>query len=150
MAVKYRLYQSKRKDAYNGKWYARAYHDGTVTTDDLADTIQNNCSVKRSDVLAVISELVEVMNTHLQNSMRVRLDRFGTFKLGISTRPADSAKEFLASSNLKNVHVVFLPEVTIDAKGDRKKAFVTGAKVQEDSQYSVDKSSATDSSTSGE
>lgn len=150
MAIKYKLYQSKRNDAYKDMWYARACQDGTVTTNDLADIIQNNCSVKRSDVLAVISELVEVMSTQLQNSMRVKLDRFGIFKLGINTKPAASAKEFLAASNIKGVHVVFLPEVTVDAKGNRNKAFVTGAKVQEASQYSVDKSDSSDSSTTGE
>ena len=50
MAVKYKIYQSNRKDAFKGKWYARAVHDGTVTTDDLADIMQDNCTVKRSDI----------------------------------------------------------------------------------------------------
>lgn len=147
MAVKYKIYQSNRKGDNQGKWYARALHEGTVSTDDIADTIQNNCSVKRSDVLAVISELVEVMNTHLQNSMRVKLDRFGTFKLGLTSSPANSAKEFTAASNITGLHVLFAPELTIDAKGTRQKTFVTGAKVQEASQYSVDKSDDSSSST---
>lgn len=150
MAVKYKIYQSNREGSYKGKWYARALHDGTVTTDDIADTIQNNCSVKRSDVLAVISELVEVMGTQLQNSMKVKLDRFGTFKIGLATTPADSAAEFSAASNIKGMHVLFAPEVTVDAKGSRQKAFITGAKVQEATQYSVDKSGDDDSSTSEE
>ena len=65
MAVKYRIYQSNRKGTFKGKWYARAVHEGTVTTDELADIMQNNCTVKRSDILAVISELVETMSTQL-------------------------------------------------------------------------------------
>lgn len=87
MAVKYKIYQSKRNDRFKGRWYARAVHEGTVTTDDLADIMQDNCTVKRSDILAVISELVEVMRTQLQNSMRVKLDRFGTFKLAYPPHP---------------------------------------------------------------
>lgn len=150
MAVKYKIYQSNREGSYKGKWYARAMHDGTVTTDDIADTIQSNCSVKRSDVLAVISELVEVMSAQLQNSMKVKLDRFGTFKLGLTSTPADSAKDFSAASNIKGIHVLFAPEVTVDAKGTRQRAFITGAKVQEATQYSVDKDGESDSSTTEE
>jgi len=150
MAVKYKIYQSQRKGAYNGKWYARVAHDGTVTTDDLANTIQNNCSMKRSDVLAVISELVEVMKTQLQNSMRVKLDGFGTFKIGINTTAANSAKDFTQSSNIKGVHVIFQPEVKIDAQGVRNKMFVNGTKLQEASVYDIDKSDSSDSSTTGE
>ena len=106
MAVKYKIYQSKRNDRFKGRWYARAVHEGTVTTDDLADIMQDNCTVKRSDILAVISELVEVMRTQLQNSMRVKLDRFGTFKLGISTTSAEKAKDFTPGANIKGIHVL--------------------------------------------
>ena len=144
MAVKYKIYQSNRKDAFNGKWYARAVHDGTVTTDDLADIMQDNCTVKRSDILAVISELVETMTSQLQNSMKVKIAHFGTFKLGISSSPADSAKDFSASSNIKNVHVLFLPEVKIDAKGNRMQTFISGAKVQEATPYNIDKETGTE------
>lgn len=139
MAVKYKIYQNNRKGAFNGKWYARAVHEGTVTTDELADIMQNNSTVKRSDILAVISELVEVMRMQLQNSMRVKLDRFGTFKLGISTSPADTAKEFTSTGNVKGMHVLFQPELKIDAKGNRSQSFIAGAKVQEATIYDVDK-----------
>ena len=119
-------------------------HDGTVTTDDLADIMQDNCTVKRSDILAVISELVEAMTTQLQNSMKVKIDHFGTFKLGISTSPADTAKDFSASSNIKDIHVLFLPEVKIDAKGNRMQTFISGAKVQEATPYNIDKETGTE------
>lgn len=139
MAVKYKIYQNNRKGAFKGKWYARAVHEGTVTTDDLADIMQDNCTVKRSDILAVLSELVEVMSTQLQNSMRVKLDRFGTFKLGICTTPANTAKDFTAANNVKSIHVLFQPELRIDAKGNRSQSFIAGARVQEATPYGVDK-----------
>ena len=60
MAVMYKLYQNNRKDSKTkGKWYARAIHTQMTETDVLAERIQRNCTVKRSDVLAVLSELVE-------------------------------------------------------------------------------------------
>lgn len=115
MAVFYKLYQENREGSANkGKWYARAVHTGTVTIDDLADEMQANCTVKRADIVAVLSELVETMQKHLQMSHRVKLDRLGTFKIGMHTSPADTVKDFTASGNVKSVHVLFQPETKID------------------------------------
>lgn len=62
MAVFYKLYQDNRSNAKNkGHWFARTVMTSTTTIDDLADIMQNNCTLKRADILAVISELVEVM-----------------------------------------------------------------------------------------
>ena len=79
MAVSYRLYQNNREGKFKGMWYARACHNGTVDIYKLADIMQANCTVKRSDILAVLAELVEVMTDQLQNSMRVKLN---TLKVG--------------------------------------------------------------------
>lgn len=132
MAVFYKLYQENREGSANkGKWYARAVHTGTVTIDDLADEMQANCTVKRADIVAVLSELVETMQKHLQMSHRVKLDRLGTFKIGMHTSPADTVKDFTASGNVKSVHVLFQPETKIDKNKTRTRALLTGCKVQE-------------------
>lgn len=139
MAVKYKIYQSNRSGQTYGKYYARAVHDQTVTTDDLADIMQDNCTVKRSDILAVISELVETMTTQLQNSNKVKLDRFGTFKIGLSTTGADTLDDFSASKNITGTHVLFYPETKIDSMtGNRSRAFLSGLDVSEASEYSVE------------
>lgn len=138
MPVTYKLYQEKRKASANkDKWYARAIHPGIVTTDDLAKIMQNNCTLKRSDILAVLSELVDTMKTQLQNSMRVKLNGFGTFKIGLSTKPAKTARDFNPASNIVGTHVLFLPEVKIDAKHKRTRAFLDGLKVREATVYDV-------------
>lgn len=132
MAVRYRLYQNKNKKSMSfNKWYGRAVVLDTVTTDQLADTIEANCTVKRSDILAVLSELVVTMKKELQDSKKVKLDRFGSFKLGISTSPSDTVKDFGVSQNLRDIHVVFQPEVKISKEGRRVKAFLDGCKVAE-------------------
>lgn len=132
MAVHYRLYQNKnsRSTTFN-KWYGRVVTLDTVTTDQLADIIEANCTVKRADILAVISELVVTMKKELQDSKRVVLDRFGAFKLGISTIPSDTSKDFSVSQNLKGIHVIFQPELKIAPNGQRTKAFLEGCKVAE-------------------
>ena len=73
MAVFYKLYQDNRSNSnHNGEWYARAVHTGTVDIDDLAEEMQANCTVKRADIVAVLSELVETMQKHLQMSDTVQ------------------------------------------------------------------------------
>ena len=131
MAVYYRLYQSKREGANKDKWFARAVTTGVVSTNELAEVIQRNCTVKRSDVLAVLSELVEVMSDQLQNSKRVKLDNFGSFKLGISTKCADTAADFTARKNVSGAHILFMPETKVDGTGTRQKAFLNGVSVEE-------------------
>ena len=79
MAVNYKLYQCNRDCEQKGLWYARASYNGTINTSQLADIMQANSTVKRSDIMAVLTELVEVMNYQLGNSMKVKLDGFGSF-----------------------------------------------------------------------
>lgn len=141
MAVMYKLFQEMRATSkFKGKWYARAVVTDVVDTDVLADRIQRNCSMKKSDVKAVLTELIEVMNDELQASHRVKLDGFGSFKMGISTKPADTAKDFSAATNIVGMRVNFLPETHVSRiNKTRSKMFITGATVKEATEYAVNK-----------
>ena len=132
MAVFYRLSQvtSPKQKGY-GKWYPLAVMTNTVDTDALATIMQRNCTVKKSDILAVISELIETMQDQLQDSKRVKLNGFGTFKIGMSSTGADKASDFDARKNIKGLHVLFMPEVKTDSEGQRQKTFISGCSVQE-------------------
>lgn len=58
MSVVYRLTQDNRKQSKTkGKWYARSLHTGVIDIDGLASIMQANCTLKKSDILAVIAEL---------------------------------------------------------------------------------------------
>jgi len=149
MAVLYRLSQNRMKDSKAfGKWFAQAVMTGTVDTDELADIMQRNCTVKKSDILAVITELIETMQDQLQNSKRVKLKGFGAFKIGIENTPggAATAADFSAGKNIKGLHVLFQPEVKTDSSGQRKKTFISGCGVQESPKNGVDTTKPTDSS----
>ena len=142
MAVLYRLFQNQGELSRSyGKWYPRAVMTGTVTTNDLATIMQRNCTVKKSDILAVISELIETMQDQLQNSKRVKLDGLGTFKIGIQCKKGvDAASDFDARKDIKGLHVLFLPEVKTDSGGTKQKTFITGCSVQEAPKNAVDTS----------
>ena len=152
MAVLYRLAQNKMEGskAY-GKWYAQAVMTGVVDTNALAIIMQRNCTVKKADILAVITELIETMQDQLQDSKRVKLDGFGSFKIGIENEKggALTAADFSATKNVKGLHVLFLPEVKTDSTGTRQKTFITGCTVQEAPKNLVDTTKPKDGESSG-
>ena len=140
MSVFYRLHQDQSTGTKkSGKWYARAVPMAVADTRKLAEIVQRNCTVKKSDVLAVLEELVEVMRDQMQDSKRVKLDGFGSFKIGISSKGARSAKAFTVADNIKGMHIVFTPERSTDAAGNRVKQFLQGAKCEELPENKVEK-----------
>ena len=146
MAVHYRLYQDNRKESKNkGMWYARAVVLNTVDLDDLSAEIEENVSVKASDVYGVLLELVRTMTRHLQAGDRVKLNKFGSFKIGLKTKPAESAKEFSASKHVVGSRLNFQPETHWSAANGKKRprVFLDGLKVQELAKNDVVKEDAT-------
>lgn len=137
--LNYVLYQEKREGAKEvGKWYARAVHSGEIRTKQLALEIEENVSAKESDVYAVIKELVRAMKRHMQNSEVVVLEDFGRFKVGISSKPATTAKTFSPQANIVGTHVLFQPEVHIDtATRARTRALLSGIQFRETAKNDV-------------
>ena len=132
MSVFYRLHQDQSEGTKrSGKWYARMVPTAVIDTRKLAEIIQRNCTVKKSDVLAVLEELVEVMRDQMQDSKRVKLDGFGSFKIGLQCKGAQTAAKFSVSEHVKGLRVVFMPERTTDASGNRVKQFLQGCRVEE-------------------
>ena len=150
MSVLYRLSQvtSPKAKGY-GKWYPRAVITQTVDTEMLATIMQRNCTLKKADIVAVISELIETMADQLQDSKRVKLNGFGSFKIGIRGEGADSAADFSTSKNIKGLHVLFQPEVKTDGSGLRQKTFITGCSVQEAPKNDVDTTKPANSGSNG-
>ena len=110
MSVFFRLHQDQSVGTKkSGKWYARAVPMATINTRQLAEIIQRNCTVKKSDVLAVLDELVETMREQMQDSKRVKLDGFGSFKIGLNSKGARTAKSFTVADHIEGMHVLSLP-----------------------------------------
>lgn len=118
MAIIYRLVRDGRKDSpTQGKWFARAVNLGTVETDELAAIIERNCSVKRSDVLAVLTELGEVIQQQLHDSHRVRLKGIGSLMVGITNHQGADSPETFRSKDIKGIHLCFKPEKELRMDG---------------------------------
>ncbi|WP_154655694.1 DNA-binding protein [Xylanibacter oryzae] len=127
------IYKMKRITAPNtsasGKYYALAQHTGTWRTREVARLIQANCSLKESDVLGVISELVCTMKLLLQDSQRVQLDGFGTFKISITNEPVSSPEDFDPKRNVRSLRIIFWPEYTLAADGSHETMLLDGAQL---------------------
>lgn len=149
MAILYKLWQDNRKTSlYPGKWYAKAVHQTTISLNDVAEKIERNCSMKKSDVQAVLTEMVEVLKDELQNSNIVRLDGFGSFKVGMKTKPAATAAAFNPAKNVAGYRINFLPASHalpngVNAKGHAKRTIVRdlleGTSCKETTQNTVSK-----------
>jgi hypothetical protein len=110
MAIFYRLVRDGRKDSpYKGKYFARAVNLGTIETDELARIIERNCSVKRSDVLAVLAELSDTISQLLADSHRVRLAGIGSLMVGLNGQPCSDPTEY-DNSYVTGLHLCFKPE----------------------------------------
>ena len=132
MPIFYKLSQDKRlTSATKGKWFGRSVVTNMIDTNGLAEIMQRNCTVKKSDILAVLSELVETMTDQLQQSVRVKLDGFGSFKIGIKSTGSDTVKDYSVAKNVKGLRVNFQPERSTDSNGTRNKKFLEGATVTE-------------------
>jgi len=139
MALFYRITQSQAEDpARNGKWYAHAAHTSTVTTAEMAEIMERNATCKASDVRAVVREMVDVLQMQLRQGHRVVIDGLGSFKLGLTSSGAATAKDFDVKKNIKGAHVIFQPESNgTSTKGHRNRKLVVGVELKELPQNTV-------------
>ena len=71
-----------RSAAY-GKFFAQAvYGEKFIETDDIADYIQQQASVKKSDIIAVLTEMGDALKHYFELGQKVRIKGFGIFKVG--------------------------------------------------------------------
>lgn len=134
MSVKYRKVVNNRKNSKTkGKVYGRAVVDGVIDTKEIARKINKRCTLTEPDIIAVINALETEIGYGLADGKRVVLDGFGSFKVGLTTTPADSAKKF-TSANIKGMHVIFLPATEME-QGKRVKNMLKGVKAEEMTEY---------------
>ena len=110
MTVFYKLRQdNQERSKYKGQWFAHAVNLGTIETDELARIIERNCSVKRSDVLAVLAELSDTIRLLLADSHRVRIAGIGSLMVGLNGRPCSDPTTY-TNDHITGLHLCFKPE----------------------------------------
>lgn len=132
--AKFRKVKNNRKNSpTRGMIYGRAVVNKVVHTSAIAKKITERCTVTEPDILAVINALMTEISANIADGNKVVLDEFGSFKLGIRTSPAESAKKF-TSANIKNMYVIYSPYTVMD-QGKRVKPMLSGIKMEELTEY---------------
>ena len=119
MSQKVQIYKvtSVKQPAY-GKYFVRAvYGDKFITTEELADFIQQQATVKRSDCKAVLDELGAAMKYFFEMGQKIRLDGIGIFKVGLSSKGSTELSGCTAS-NVCKCRVLFSPETLSIPSGE--------------------------------
>ena len=139
--MKYTIYQNKSsREKVANLWFARADIDTEpITTKKVSEIVQRNCSMKASDVNAVLAELSEIMAEKLKEGKRVVLNGIGSFKLGISSTGAESASKFDVKKNITGAHVIFIADKTYNgATGTYINNLISGISFTEAKKYTVE------------
>ena len=111
MSQKFKKLQNQNDDstAY-GKWFATAVYDQHfITTEELAEFIQTQASVKKSDIKAVLDELGSAMKHFFELGQKVKLDGIGIFKVGFSSI-GTVKKDDCSAATITTRRVLFQPE----------------------------------------
>lgn len=106
MAVVYYVRQDNRRKGTK-LWYGKAYPVATADLDYLADRIQAACSMKKSDVYAYLTELIDTIGRKIKSGYKVQLGELGYFSLGITTKGAIAEDKFNIRENVSKVTVRF-------------------------------------------
>ena len=132
--AKFRKVKNNRKNSpTRGMIYGRAVVNRVVHTSAIAKKITERCTVTEPDILAVINALMTEISANISEGNKVVLDNFGSFKLGIRTSPAVSAKKF-TSANIKAMFIIYSPYSVMD-QGKRVKPMLSGIKMEEMTEY---------------
>ena len=122
MSQKYIKRQNKNSHnvAY-GKYYATAVYDNHfIGTEELADFIQQQASVKKSDIKAVLDELGGAMKHYFELGQKVKLDGIGIMKVGFSSIGVAKVED-CTSATITTRRVLFQPETVRVVVGQEKK-----------------------------
>ena len=111
-----------------GKYYGRVAILSEVGIEELADIIQENSTLKRADVLAVLSEMGPAIKRQLQKSFKVRIPYLGVFKMSMKSEGVENIEDYDVRKHVKTLKVQFIPETTVD-QGHRVKELVRGSKL---------------------
>ena len=90
------------------KYYAHVQASGDISLREMAERIQQTCTVHKSDVFAVLVALEDVITDALKGGEIVRLGDLGTLQIGISSKGALTEDDHDVSM-IKKARINFRP-----------------------------------------
>lgn len=117
MSLKWKLCQWNNpadKDAPK-KFYAAPVWDDEVDKQKLAEKTAKPTSLMASDVTAALDSLFDLIPELLMDGDIVTLGRLGKMKISFSSGGHENPSD-VSSSDIKNVHVTFMPSTDLKRK----------------------------------
>ena len=90
------------------KFYGNVKSSGDINIREMAERIQQSCTVTKADVYAVLVALEDVISESIQKGEIVRLMDIGTFRVGISTKGVLKEEDF-NDALIKKTRILFRP-----------------------------------------
>ena len=116
MSIEYDFYRNPNSQGSNIKRYhARVVSSDRISTDELAEEIQKECSLTITDVKAVLIALGDKLAKHLGDGSKVHLEGIGYFQVNLQCK-----EEVCSTRSVRSDNVEF-KSVSYRADNDLKK-----------------------------
>ena len=102
MSIEYDFYRNPNSQGTNKKRYhARVVSSDRISTDELAEEIQNECSLTITDVKAVLIALGDKLAKHLGDGSKVHLEGIGYFQVNLQCKEEVCTTRSVRSENVE-------------------------------------------------
>lgn len=121
MAVPFvsRLRKNPRDLDAEGRFYPAPAYISEVGIDQLASEISESTTLTPTEVIGVIRSLLATVPKYMMLGYKVRLEKFGIFKIGLKTAAVCKGYEKAAdvsANDIDSVKVLFTPDVMVSEK----------------------------------
>ena len=96
----------KNFESGNKLFYAQAQARGVMDIREISDRIQRECTVTRSDIMAVLIALSGAVCDGLKNGEIVRLGDLGSLQISLASDGVKDEKDF-TSANIRKARIRF-------------------------------------------
>lgn len=102
MSIEYDFYRNPNSQGTNKKRYhARVVSSDRISTDELAEEIQKECSLTITDVKAVLIALGDKLAKHLGEGSKVHLEGIGYFQVNLQCKEEVRTTRSIRSDNVE-------------------------------------------------
>lgn len=124
MAIQYDFYRNPNSEGTNKeRYHARVVSSGQVSTEELAEEINQECSLTPADIKAVLVSLSDKLARHLSKGRKVYLEGIGHFQVNLR------CKEEVRSVNASRSENIEFKSISYRADNELKKQ-LRGQKVR--------------------
>lgn len=137
MSLNFTMRQNKiRSNKAYGKWYAQTLRGTVMETEEIEKRIQDNCTVTRADIRAVLTALHDVVVDGLKDGRVVSLGELGKFYLSIRSECVDHPDDFRVKDHVRGVECKYIPLGRRNKLTHRiQRSFTDGCRLEQVSLY---------------